>query len=96
MRVKIISERCIACGLCHLEAPHIFDYDDAGIVRFYGSSVKQKLEQTELLSSVKQKLEQTELAETNELEQEIPPAEEKQAGSAVKKCPTAALKASNH
>lgn len=35
MKIKIIPEKCIACGLCHLYAPEVFDYDDAGIVRFY-------------------------------------------------------------
>lgn len=31
---KIVPERCIACGLCALYAPDIFDYDDNGIVLF--------------------------------------------------------------
>ncbi|AYW44644.1 ferredoxin [Tetragenococcus koreensis] len=31
---KIVPERCIACGLCALYAPEIFDYDDNGIVLF--------------------------------------------------------------
>ncbi|GAB2024290.1 ferredoxin [Lactovum odontotermitis] len=35
MKIKIFPEKCIACGLCHLYAPEVFDYDDAGIVRFY-------------------------------------------------------------
>lgn len=33
-RCKIIPERCIACGLCALYAPNIFDYDEDGIVLF--------------------------------------------------------------
>ena len=31
---QIIPERCIACGICELVAPNIFEYDDEGIVRF--------------------------------------------------------------
>lgn len=31
---KIVPERCIACGLCALYAPEIFDYDDNGVVLF--------------------------------------------------------------
>ena len=29
-RCKIIPERCIACGLCAIYAPEIFDYDEDG------------------------------------------------------------------
>lgn len=36
---KIIPERCIACGLCAIYAPDIFDYDEDGIVLF-----KQEIE----------------------------------------------------
>jgi ferredoxin len=36
MKIKIIPEQCIACGLCHLHAPEVFDYHDDGIVKFYG------------------------------------------------------------
>ena len=31
---KIIPERCIACGLCAVYAPDIFDYDEEGLVLF--------------------------------------------------------------
>ncbi|KAF1301080.1 ferredoxin [Enterococcus saccharolyticus] len=31
---KIVPERCIACGLCAVYAPEIFDYDEEGIVLF--------------------------------------------------------------
>lgn len=31
---KIQPERCIACGLCAVYAPEIFDYDEEGIVLF--------------------------------------------------------------
>lgn len=32
MLCKIIPEKCIACGLCQVYAPKIFDYNDDGIV----------------------------------------------------------------
>jgi len=31
---KILPEHCIACGLCALYAPDIFDYNENGIVLF--------------------------------------------------------------
>nr|WP_071858936.1 ferredoxin [Enterococcus canis] len=34
MQCELIPERCIACGLCQIAAPEIFDYDDEGIVLF--------------------------------------------------------------
>ncbi|MGX6961135.1 ferredoxin [Vagococcus xieshaowenii] len=34
MLTKIIPEKCIACGLCQLKAPDIFDYTADGIVIF--------------------------------------------------------------
>lgn len=34
MLCKIIPEKCIACGLCQVYAPDIFDYNDDGIVIF--------------------------------------------------------------
>lgn len=37
MLCKIIPEKCIACGLCQLKAPDVFDYYDNGIVRFKDS-----------------------------------------------------------
>ncbi len=63
MNIKIIPEKCIACGLCHSKAPEIFDYYDNGIVKFYDSD--------ELVKSL---------------------SETKSAVTAVKSCPTAALK----
>ncbi|MGX7204358.1 ferredoxin [Enterococcus pingfangensis] len=36
MKCEIIPERCIACGLCQIIAPEIFDYTDDGIVLFVG------------------------------------------------------------
>lgn len=34
IKCEIVPEKCIACGLCQLIAPDIFDYDDAGIIIF--------------------------------------------------------------
>lgn len=34
MLTKIIPENCIACGLCQLKAPHLFDYNEIGLVVF--------------------------------------------------------------
>lgn len=31
---KVIPERCIACGLCQLKAPELFDYDHEGVAFF--------------------------------------------------------------
>jgi len=31
---SLVKERCIACGLCAVYAPEIFDYDEEGIVLF--------------------------------------------------------------
>lgn len=42
MKVKLIPERCIACGLCQTYSS-AFDYDDEGIVLF---SQKEGLEAT--------------------------------------------------
>ena len=33
MQSRLVPEKCIACGLCQVYAPNIFDYDDHGIVR---------------------------------------------------------------
>ncbi|MFV0555509.1 MAG: ferredoxin [Lactovum sp.] len=41
MKITILPEKCIACGLCHLYADQIFDYDDDGIVKFYNSNETQ-------------------------------------------------------
>nr|WP_280736909.1 MULTISPECIES: ferredoxin [unclassified Enterococcus] len=34
MNCQIIPEKCIACGLCQVIAPAIFDYTDEGLVLF--------------------------------------------------------------
>lgn len=34
MKITLIPERCIACGLCQIYSD-LFDYHDNGIVRFY-------------------------------------------------------------
>lgn len=33
MKIQLVPEKCIACGLCQTLSP-LFDYDDEGIVRF--------------------------------------------------------------
>ncbi|MFC4652060.1 ferredoxin [Lactococcus nasutitermitis] len=55
MKIKIIPEKCIACGLCHLEAADVFDYSDDGIVKFYNSNQLEKSfpETSSLISAVK-------------------------------------------
>lgn len=54
MKVSLIPEKCIACGLCQTYSP-IFDYDDEGIVRFSNSDqLSQMVDQTpETLLAVK-------------------------------------------
>lgn len=42
MHCKIIPENCIACGLCQIYAPEIFDYNDEGIVLLKKHSHKQQ------------------------------------------------------
>lgn len=37
MKIRLIPERCIACGLCQTYS-ELFDYHDNGIVRFYDES----------------------------------------------------------
>lgn len=44
MFCKIIPKKCIACGLCQIYAPDIFDYNSEGIVLFK--------EQTEVLTAI--------------------------------------------
>lgn len=34
MYCKLLKEECIACGLCQVICPDVFDYDNDGIVRF--------------------------------------------------------------
>lgn len=41
MNCEIIPERCIACGLCQLIAPQVFDYNDEGIVLFVAEKKAQ-------------------------------------------------------
>ncbi|KHD45426.1 ferredoxin [Streptococcus hongkongensis] len=40
MKVSIIPEKCIACGLCQTYSP-IFDYHDDGIVKISSSDSHQ-------------------------------------------------------
>lgn len=37
MKIKLIPENCIACGLCQTYSD-VFDYDDDGIVTFANTS----------------------------------------------------------
>lgn len=39
MKISLIPEKCIACGLCQTYSS-IFDYDDDGIVKFSQSDEK--------------------------------------------------------
>ncbi|MBA2795016.1 ferredoxin [Streptococcus porcinus] len=41
MKVSIIPEKCIACGLCQTYSD-LFDYQDDGIVKFTDSDSLQK------------------------------------------------------
>ncbi len=34
MLCQIVPEKCIACGLCQIYAPTVFDYTDDGLVFF--------------------------------------------------------------
>lgn len=40
MKVQLVPEKCIACGLCQTYS-NIFDYDDEGIVILADSPLKQ-------------------------------------------------------
>ena len=42
-RLFIYPEQCIACGLCAVYAPEIFDYDDNGLVVLKKGSEKTSL-----------------------------------------------------
>ncbi|MGT2749624.1 ferredoxin [Streptococcus orisasini] len=54
MKVAIIPEKCIACGLCQTYSD-VFDYDDDGIVKFTDSSEKVKTfnDNADILTAVK-------------------------------------------
>lgn len=41
MLCRIIPKKCIACGLCQIKAPEIFDYYDDGIVKLIDSEEKE-------------------------------------------------------
>lgn len=43
MLCQIIPEKCIACGLCQVKAPNIFDYTDDGIVIFKDSDQLEQI-----------------------------------------------------
>ena len=42
MLCKIIPEKCIACGLCQIKAPELFDYYDNGLVKFKDTDSLEK------------------------------------------------------
>ncbi|HFI0694817.1 TPA: ferredoxin [Streptococcus suis] len=54
MKIKLIPERCIACGLCQTYSP-VFDYDDDGIVIFSDSKQLEKSSDitTDILEAIK-------------------------------------------
>ena len=55
MKIRLIPERCIACGLCQTYS-ELFDYHDNGIVRFFDDSEQLEREITrsdDVLEAVK-------------------------------------------
>ena len=55
MKITLIPERCIACGLCQTYS-ELFDYHDNGIVRFYDNPDQLEREtplSTDVLEAVK-------------------------------------------
>lgn len=55
MKIKLIPERCIACGLCQTYSS-LFDYDDDGIVIFSDESVtftKESPSSPDILTAIK-------------------------------------------
>ena len=55
MKIRLIPERCIACGLCQTYS-ELFDYHDNGIVRFFDDSGQLEREITrsdDVLEAVK-------------------------------------------
>ena len=56
MKVTLIPERCIACGLCQTYS-ELFDYHDNGIVRFYDDPdelQREIAEASDVLEAIKQ------------------------------------------
>ena len=55
MKVTLIPERCIACGLCQTYS-ELFDYHDNGIVQFYDDPVelqREIAETSDVLEAIK-------------------------------------------
>ncbi|RXX20364.1 ferredoxin [Streptococcus oralis] len=55
MKLTLIPERCIACGLCQTYS-ELFDYHDNGIVRFYDDPVelqREIAESSDVLEAIK-------------------------------------------
>lgn len=44
MKTTIIPDKCIACGLCQVLAPSVFDYTAEGIVIFKQDNESQNLD----------------------------------------------------
>lgn len=42
MICKLNKDNCIACGICYLIAPELFDYDPYGIVMFQNNMEQTK------------------------------------------------------
>ena len=64
MKVRIIPEKCIACGLCQTYSA-LFDYDDEGIVVLANTDAK---EMTDLLDEGIRNIDKEELkAKLNEI-----------------------------
>ena len=56
MKLTLIPERCIACGLCQTYS-ELFDYHDNGIVHFYDDPVelqREIAETSDVLEAIKQ------------------------------------------
>jgi len=51
-KIKIIPEKCIACGLCVVYAQQFFDYYDNGVVKFFDSEKNEQEISNESLENV--------------------------------------------
>lgn len=51
MIVNLLPEKCIACGLCQVLAPDLFDYTDDGIVIFTEAPAQHQLAISEALKA---------------------------------------------
>lgn len=44
MQGYIVPEQCIACGICQLKAPELFEYDNEGIAYFKNAENPYQIE----------------------------------------------------